>query len=117
MSRGPFAPARVAGTTSAVVRSQIVGMSRLQATPLRDGPAVATKRMVGFAPVLWPAGRRFFPILLPPIDCQVEQTLTVVHRLDAATGRPIGLEHVGPAPQVANEVHQSDAAADQQRVK
>ncbi len=74
--------------------SQIVGMSCLQPTPLRDRPAVATKWMIGLAPALWPAVGRVFKVLLPPIDGQVEQAVTVVHRLDAATGRPVGLEHL-----------------------
>jgi len=41
---------------------------------------------------LWPAGRRVLPRLLPPVDCQVEQPVAVIHRLDAASRRPVRLE-------------------------
>ena len=62
---------------------KLVGMPGFQARPLRNRTLVVSKRMLGFDPVLWPAGRRVFPILLPPIDGQIEQTITVIHRLDA----------------------------------
>src|SRR6516162_9151216 len=80
--------------------SQVVRIPGLQAGPLDDGTSIGTVRVLPFRP-LWPAGRRVLPPLLPPVDRQVEQTVAVVHRLDAAPRRPVGLEDLGSLSQVA----------------
>src|SRR3546814_17744110 len=67
-------------------------------------------------PILRPAGRRYFLLLLPSIDGEIEQPVTIVHRLDPAARRPICFEDVGTPAQIADEVHAADLAAGQQYV-
>src|SRR5262245_17318850 len=71
---------------SAPAGPQVVGMPGLQAGPLDDGTSIGT--VVVFPPLLQPAARRVFPPLLPPVDCQVEQGIAVVHRLHAGLELP-----------------------------
>src|SRR3546814_17741399 len=56
-------------------------------------------------PIVRPAGRRYFLLLLPSIDGEIEQPVTIVHRLDPAARRPICFEDVGTPAQIADEVH------------
>jgi hypothetical protein len=104
------------GRPSAPACSQVVGIAGLQARPLDDGTSIDTVRVFAFR-LLWPAGRRVLPRLLPPIDGQVEQPVAVVHCLDAAPRRPVCLEDIGFLSQVANDVHHADPASDQERVQ
>src|SRR3546814_12336804 len=55
-------------------------------------------------------------LLLPSIDGEIEQPVTIVHRLDPAARRPICFEDVGTPAQIADEVHAVDLAAGQQYV-
>src|SRR3982074_278512 len=84
--------------------SQVVRIPGLQARPLGGGTSIGTDTLLAFPP-LWPAGRRVLPRLLPPVDGQVEQPIAVIHRLDAASRRPVSLEDIGFLSQVANDVH------------
>src|SRR6202011_4894846 len=67
--------------------------------------------------LLWPAGWRILPRLLPPVDGQVEQPVAVIHRLDAAYLRPVSLEDIGSLSQVANDVHPARPASNQEGVE
>src|SRR5215472_913962 len=98
------APDRLGRRSSAPAGSQVVRIPGLQATPLGGGTAdlrrsrpraIGTEILRTFDP-LRPAGRRVLPRLLPPVDRQVEQPIAVVHRLDAANRRPVGL--IDPRP-------------------
>src|SRR4029077_21022748 len=89
------------------------GIPGLEAGPLDDGTSIGTAIVLAFRP-LWPAGRRVLPTLLPPIDAQVEQPIAVIHRLDAAPRRPVGLEDIGSLSQVANDVHHAHPASNQE---
>src|SRR5947209_711890 len=95
---------------SALPGAQIVGIPGLQARPLGDGTSIGTEVLLAFKP-LRPAGRRVLPRLLPAVDGQVEQPVAVIHRLDAAYRRPVGLEDVGSFSQVANNVHHAHPAS------
>src|SRR6202034_4068365 len=64
-----------------------------------------------------PAGRRLLPLLLPPVDGQVEQWVAVAHHFDAATRRPIGLEDLGALAQVADDMHSADPPSHQERLQ
>src|SRR5215208_2175178 len=92
-------------------------MSSLEAAPLGDRAAISTHALLALAPTLGPASRRVLPILLPPIDCEVKQSVAVVHRLDAAPGGPVRLENLGSLSQVANDVHQAHPASRQESVE
>src|ERR1700723_505160 len=63
--------------------AEIVRMPGLHARPLNDGASIRTVIMFAFR-LLRPADGRVLPPLLPPIDGQVEQTVTVVHCFDTA---------------------------------
>src|SRR5919197_2978232 len=89
--------------------TQVVGMPGLQARPLGGGTSIGTHMLLALSR-LWPAGRRVLPRLLPPVDGQVEQTVAVIHRLDAATRGPARLEDIGSSSQVANDVHHAHPA-------
>src|SRR5689334_13459666 len=58
---------------------------------IEGGDVVDAEILLASAP-LEPTRRRVLPFLLTPIDRQVEQAVAVVHRLDAADRRPVGLE-------------------------
>src|ERR1700675_92039 len=88
-------------------------MPGFEARPLGRGTSIGTDNLLAFEP-LWPAGRRVFPRLLPPVDGQVEQPVAVVHRLDAAPRRPVSLEDSGSLSQVANDVHHAHPASNQE---
>ena len=105
-----------AGTESAAASAQIVRMPGVEARPLGDGTSIGTEVLLACKP-LWPAGRRVLPLLLPPVDGQVEQPVAVIHRLAAASRRPISLEDLGSLSQVANDVHHADPASNQERVE
>src|SRR5215208_4496017 len=70
-------------------------MSSLEAAPLGDRAAISTHALLALAPTLGPASRRVLPLLLPPVDREVKQSVAVVHRLDAAPGGPVRLENLG----------------------
>src|SRR5438034_9167507 len=91
-------------------------MPGLQARPLGGGTSIGTEILLAFKPS-WPAGRRVLPLLLPPVDGQVEQPIAVIHRLDAANCGPVSLEDIGSLSQVANDVHHAHPAANQEGVK
>ena len=101
---------------SAPAGSQVVGIPGLQARPLGGGTSIGTEILLAFKP-LWPAGRRVLPRLLPPIDGQVQQPIAVIHRLDAATCRPVSLEDIGCLSQIANDVHPAHPASTQESVE
>src|SRR5207237_3896045 len=94
----------------------VVGVPGLEARPLGDGASIATVGVLAFR-LLWPAGGRILPRLLPPVDGQVEQPIAVIHRLDAAPGRPVSLEDIGSLSQVANDVHHAHPASNQESVE
>src|ERR1035438_7107598 len=96
--------------------AEVVGASGLQAGPLGGGTSIGTGNLLAFKP-LWPAGRRVLPRLLAPVDGQVEQPVAVIHRLDAASRRPVSLEDLGSLSQVANDVHHAHPASNQERVE
>jgi hypothetical protein len=54
-------------------------------------------------PPCGPAGRRGLPRRLPPVDRHVEQSMAVVHRLDAARRRRVSPEDIGSSAQLAND--------------
>src|SRR5262245_8887653 len=83
--------------------SKVVGIPSLQARPLHDGTSIGTVLVLVFRS-LWPAGWRVLPCLLAPVHRQVEQTVAVIHRLDAAPRRPVGLEDLGSLSQITNNV-------------
>ena len=91
-------------------------MPRLQARPLGAGTSIGSDILLAVKP-LWPAGRRGFPRLLPPVDGQVEQPIAVIHRLYAAPRRPVCLEDIGSLSEVANDVHHPGPPANQERVE
>src|SRR5438034_2541713 len=91
-------------------------MPGLQARPLGGGTSIGTEILLAFKPS-WPAGRRVLPLLLPPVDGQVEQPIAVIHRLDAANCGPVSLEDIGSLSQVANDVHHAHTASDQEGVE
>src|ERR1700722_7810389 len=101
---------------SAAASPQVIGPPGLQPRPLGGGTFIGTGLLLAAKP-LWPAGRRVLPRLLPPVDRQVEQIVAVIHRLDAAPRRPVGLEDIGSLSQVANEVKQAHAASNQESVE
>src|SRR5215212_1180739 len=105
------------GNQSAAASAQIVGMSSLKAAPMGDRPAIRTHALLALTPSLGPASRRVLPLLLPPIDCEVKQSVAVVHRLDAAPRGPVRLENLGSLSQVANDVHQARLASGQESVE
>src|SRR5215469_7180482 len=65
----------------------------------RPGPGPRVRTLLG------PPSRRVLPVLLPPVDSQVEQPIAVIHVFDAPRRRPVGLKDLGSLRQVANEVH------------
>src|SRR5438132_6733168 len=83
------------GRGSAPAGSQVVRIPGLQARPLGGGTSIGTGNLLAFKP-LWPAGRRVLPRLLPPVDGQVEQPVAVIHRLDAASRRPVVSKTLDP---------------------
>src|SRR5215470_7111806 len=105
--------------------SEVVGMAGPETRPLGGGAAdlgrawaeaIGTDRLLAFK-LLWPSRRRLLERLLPPVDGQVEQTITVIHRLDAAHCGPVSLEHTGSLSQVANDVHHAHPAFNQKSVE
>src|ERR1700757_4769077 len=70
--------------------------------PLRNRPPLTPPPRASL--VLWPAGRRVFPGLLPAVGSQIEQLQGGQHGLDAAPLRFIRLEHLVVGPQVAAEI-------------
>src|SRR6516225_2370104 len=90
-------------------------MPDVEARPLGDGTPIGTEVLLACKP-LWPAGRRVLPLLLPPVDGQVEQPVAVIHRLAAASRRPISLEDLGSLSQVANDVHHAHPTSNQEDV-
>src|ERR1017187_5128049 len=93
--------------------AEVVGASGFEAGPLGGGTSIGTGNLLAFKP-LWPASRRVLPCLLAPVDGQVEQPVAVIHRLDAASRRPVSLEDLGAVSQVANDVHHADSASNQE---
>src|ERR1022692_1342075 len=93
--------------------AEAVRIAGLQAGPLGDRTSISTVIVLAFRS-LWPAGRRVLPPLLSPIDGQVEQSIAVIHRLYAAPRRPVSLEDIGSLSQVANDVHHSQPASNQE---
>src|SRR5215470_7520219 len=100
---------------SASAGSEVVRIAGLQAGPLDDGTSTGTVRVLAVQP-LGPAARRVFPLLLPPVDGQVEQPIAVVHRFNAAPRCPVGLEDTGSSSQVANDVHHAHTTSNQEGV-
>src|SRR5262249_12517723 len=96
--------------------SQVVRIPGLQARPLDDGTCIGTVRMLVLR-LLWPASRRVLPRLLPPVDRHVEQSVTVAHHLDAASRRPVRLKDFGSLSQVANDVHHTHPASNQEFIQ
>src|SRR5215831_8639687 len=96
--------------------TQVVRIPGPQARPLSDGTSIDSEILLAFKP-LWPIGRRVLPRLLPPVDGQVEQSIAVIHRFDAANCGPVSLEDIGSPPQVANDVHHAHPAASQEVVE
>ena len=92
MSRSSSTP----GAKSAAASAQIVGMPGLQARPTGGRTSIGTGVLLAFKP-LRPAGWRALPDLLP-VDRQVEQAVALIHRLDAAPRRPVGLEDIRAKP-------------------
>src|SRR5215831_17312256 len=92
--------------------SQSVGVPGLHAGPLDNGTSIGAVWVLNFR-TLWPAGRRVLPRFLPPVDCQVEQAIAVIHRLYAAYRGPVSLEDFGSLSHVANDVHPVRPAASQ----
>src|ERR1017187_264650 len=96
-------------------------MPGLEARPLGDGASLRPHwhrwpiGRAAFSPrdgaVLWPTGGRVLPLLLAPIDGQVEQSIAVIHRLYAANCGPVSLEDIRFLSQVANDVHPADSAS------
>src|ERR1035438_4160403 len=77
------------GTPLAGSGAEDVGVSSFEARPLGNG-ASARPHWHGWpigraavsprdGAVLWPAGRRVLPLLLPPVDRQVKQPVAVIH--------------------------------------
>src|SRR3954469_20553881 len=96
MTVGPGRGSRRPRTSRAPARSggEVVGVSGLQPRPLGDGASVGPVRVPAVAATpLRPAGGRVLPRLLASMNGQVEDAVAVVHRLDAAAARPVGLEH------------------------
>src|ERR1017187_9651732 len=96
--------------------AEVVGASGFEAGPLGGGTSIGTGNLLAFKP-LWPASRRVLPCLLAPVDGQVEQPVAVIHRLDAASRRPVSLGDFGSLSQVANDVHHAHPASNQERVE
>src|SRR5262249_45728178 len=104
------------------VSPKVVRAPGFEPRPLGDGAAARPRwfpiRRAGPAPrastLLRPASRRVFPGLLPPLDSQAEQPVTVIHVFDASRRRPVGLKDLGSLPQVANEVHPAHSAPNQE---
>src|SRR5579862_3616971 len=92
------------GAGSASAGSQIVRIAGVQARPLGCGTSIGTEILLAFEP-LRPACRRVLPLLLTPVERQVEQPEAVVHILGAATCRPVSLKDLGTLSQVTNDVH------------
>src|SRR5436305_7741585 len=92
------APVAVA-ERSATAGAEIVGVSGLQARPLRNGTPVIPHSLLALAR-LRPTRLRVLPRLLPPVDREIEQSIAVVHRLHAAPRRPVGLEDLRSFAQV-----------------
>src|SRR5580704_1232372 len=103
-------------TGSALTGPEVVGIPGHQAAPLGGGTPVGAGNLLAAIP-LRPTLRRVFPRLLPPVHGQVEQTIAVIHRLDAAPRRPISLEDPGSLSQVANDMHHADLSSNQERVE
>src|SRR5262249_49690674 len=91
-------------------------MPSLETRPLGNGTSIDTEILLAFKP-LWPARRGVLPHLLPPVDRQIEQSIVVIHRLDAADRRPISLEHTRFVPQITNDVHHAYPASNQENVE
>src|SRR5579862_729221 len=93
-SRRPFI---LAGSRAG---AKVIGTSGFESRPLRDrasaGPHWLPSRRAavssGVGALLRPAGRRVLPLLLPPVDGQVQQVIVVIHHLYPAGCRPIRLK-------------------------
>src|SRR5215467_889947 len=102
-------------------RSKVVRAPGFEPRPLGDGTAVRPRwfpiRRPGPGPgvrtLLRPPSRRVLPVLLPPVDSQVEQPIAVIRVFDSPGRRPVGLKDLGSLPQVANEVHPAYPAPNQ----
>src|SRR5579871_4468620 len=80
--------------------SKVVRAPGFEPRPLGDGAAAGPRwfpiRRAGSGPrvstLLRPASRRVLPVLLPPVDSQVEQPIAVIHVFDAPCRGPVSLE-------------------------
>ena len=93
-----------------VVLRELVAASGVEPWPVGYRASIEPCLVVGNArrspPLLWPSGRRVLPGFLTPVHREVHQRVAVVHRLDAAVVRPVGLEHlIAVAQQVTHEMN------------
>src|SRR5262249_42818971 len=109
-------------TSSALAAAQVVGASGFESRPLGyrasarplwlpSGRAAASARV---GALLWPVGGRVLPLLLSPVDGQIEQVIAVIHHLDASRSGPVSLEDLGSLPQVAHDMHSAYSASNQE---
>jgi hypothetical protein len=98
---------------SALVGSRVVRESGPQVRPLRGGTSIGAHILLTSSPS-WPTGGRVLPRLLPAVDRHIEQTVTIIHRLGAASRRPVRLEDTGFLSEAANEMKQAQLASNQE---